>query len=263
MQEYTKDYYSILGVSQNSASQQIKSAYYKLAKKYHPDNGGDETKMKEINEAYEILGNIDKKAEYDIWYLQYYKTQYAEQNVKSDISTNQHAEQNAKSYENDYYDFKPHKLTDEEMEALFKMTQKKRDKKYNITKAIFIILKLTAYVVISILLNKKFNSNEYFLVVALIYSFITYLGMFTSAYINGNYNFGEESNPIMATLKMYIGVSVLIFIFHLLTKLIDNPTTKIILNKILLALLFVFLALLCFIIDIVKLILLLIDILTL
>lgn len=64
-----KDYYKILGVDKNSSSKEIKSAYRKLAKKYHPDlNGGDtkaQEKFKEINEAYEVLSDKDKKAKYD------------------------------------------------------------------------------------------------------------------------------------------------------------------------------------------------------
>lgn len=237
MQEFTKDYYSILGVSQKSASQQIKSAYYKLAKKHHPDNGGDETKMKEINEAYEILSDIDKKAEYDIWYTRHCAVEHTEQNEKADKSG--------------YY--QPHNLTDEEMEALFRTLQKKRNKKYNITKAVMLIIKLTAYIIISVKLNKKFNSNEYFFVAALIYSFVTYLGMFTSAYVNNEF-YDTKSNPLFDTIGMYIAVGVLYGIFYSLIRLIENSTVKSILNNVLAALLFVFLVVLCFIIDIIKLI---------
>jgi len=64
-----RDYYEILGVSKEATQDQIKKAYRKLAKKYHPDaNPGDkkaEEKFKEINEAYEVLGNEEKRKKYD------------------------------------------------------------------------------------------------------------------------------------------------------------------------------------------------------
>jgi molecular chaperone DnaJ len=60
-----KDYYQILGVSRSASSDEIRKAYHKLAHKYHPDKGGDEKKFKEINEAYQILSNKEKKAQYD------------------------------------------------------------------------------------------------------------------------------------------------------------------------------------------------------
>ncbi len=60
-----KDYYKILGVSRNASPEEIKRAYRKLAHKYHPDKGGDERKFKEINEAYQVLSNKEKRAQYD------------------------------------------------------------------------------------------------------------------------------------------------------------------------------------------------------
>lgn len=59
------DYYKILGVSSSATPEEIKKAYRKLAHKYHPDKGGDEKKFKEINEAYQILSDKDKKSQYD------------------------------------------------------------------------------------------------------------------------------------------------------------------------------------------------------
>lgn len=65
----TKDYYKILDISEFSTSDEIKSAYRKLARKWHPDVAGSSesviTRFKEINEAYEILSNNSKKADYD------------------------------------------------------------------------------------------------------------------------------------------------------------------------------------------------------
>ena len=60
-----KDYYQILGVSRDASPEEIKKAYRKLAHKYHPDKGGDEKKFKEINEAYQVLSNKERRAQYD------------------------------------------------------------------------------------------------------------------------------------------------------------------------------------------------------
>ena len=64
-----RDYYEVLGIGKNATDAEIKSAYRKLAKKYHPDlNPGNkeaEEKFKEVNEAYEVLSDETKKAKYD------------------------------------------------------------------------------------------------------------------------------------------------------------------------------------------------------
>ena len=60
------DYYETLGVSKSASDDEIKKAFRKLAVKYHPDKeGGDETKFKEINEAYEVLKDKQKRGRYD------------------------------------------------------------------------------------------------------------------------------------------------------------------------------------------------------
>ena len=64
-----RDYYETLGVSKNASQEEIKSAFRKLARKYHPDTAKDkksaEEKFKEINEAYEVLSDPEKRKKYD------------------------------------------------------------------------------------------------------------------------------------------------------------------------------------------------------
>lgn len=63
-----KDYYQILGVDRSASEDEIKSAFRKLAQKYHPDKkGGDEAKFKEASEAYAVLGDKKRRAEYDAY----------------------------------------------------------------------------------------------------------------------------------------------------------------------------------------------------
>lgn len=62
----SKNYYEILGVPKSASDDEIKRAYRKLAHEYHPDKTrGDDKKFKEINEAYQILGNREKREQYD------------------------------------------------------------------------------------------------------------------------------------------------------------------------------------------------------
>jgi molecular chaperone DnaJ len=61
-----RDYYEILGINRDASVEDIKKAYRKLAHQHHPDkNAGDDRKFKEINEAYQILSNQDKRRQYD------------------------------------------------------------------------------------------------------------------------------------------------------------------------------------------------------
>jgi molecular chaperone DnaJ len=62
----SKDYYKILGVEKTASAEEIKKSFRKLAHQHHPDKpGGDEKKFKEINEAYQVLGDVEKRKKYE------------------------------------------------------------------------------------------------------------------------------------------------------------------------------------------------------
>ena len=69
MADNKRDYYEVLGLKKGASDDQIKKAYRQMAKKYHPDlNPGDkkaEAAFKEVNEAYSVLSDPEKKARYD------------------------------------------------------------------------------------------------------------------------------------------------------------------------------------------------------
>jgi curved DNA-binding protein len=67
----TTNYYELLGVKKDASADEIKKAFRKLARKHHPDAGGDEEKFKQINEAYEVLSDSEKRTQYD-QYGQYF-----------------------------------------------------------------------------------------------------------------------------------------------------------------------------------------------
>ncbi len=60
-----KEYYSILGVPKTASADEIKKAFRRLAHEHHPDKGGNEQKFKDVNEAYQVLGDAQKRATYD------------------------------------------------------------------------------------------------------------------------------------------------------------------------------------------------------
>ncbi len=107
-----KDYYKILGVSKNASDAEIKKAYRKLARKYHPDvNPNDkeaEKKFKEINEANEVLGNPENRKKYDK-YGEHWK--HAEEYEKAQQHQKQYQHAGGQQYysggftEDDFSDF--------------------------------------------------------------------------------------------------------------------------------------------------------------
>ncbi|MCI0478971.1 DnaJ domain-containing protein, partial [Candidatus Uhrbacteria bacterium] len=60
-----KDYYSILGVPKDASPDDVKKAFRRLAHEHHPDKGGDAQKFKDVNEAYQVLGDPQKRAQFD------------------------------------------------------------------------------------------------------------------------------------------------------------------------------------------------------
>lgn len=80
----TKDYYGVLGVGKGSSSEEIKKAYKKLALKYHPDRNkeaGAEDKFKEISEAYAVLSDDQKKAQYDQFGHDAFHGKYSQEDI--------------------------------------------------------------------------------------------------------------------------------------------------------------------------------------
>lgn len=62
-----KNYYEILGVSEDASAEEIKKAFKKAAVKHHPDRWGDKNKFQEVNEAYQVIGDEKKKSQYDAY----------------------------------------------------------------------------------------------------------------------------------------------------------------------------------------------------
>ena len=60
-----RDYYEVLGVAKGASADELKKAFHRAAVQHHPDKGGDEAKFKELNEAYEVLSNSEKRQRYD------------------------------------------------------------------------------------------------------------------------------------------------------------------------------------------------------
>lgn len=102
----TKDYYKILGIQEFDSAENIKSAYRKLARKWHPDIAGNSQdvilKFKEINEAYEVLSNSVKRSEYDRARRFYsYAKEGADSRKTSQTETSKKTKNNATNPKND------------------------------------------------------------------------------------------------------------------------------------------------------------------
>ncbi len=84
-----KDYYTVLGIPKNASQEEIKKAYRELAMKFHPDRNKDkgaEEKFKEINEAYAVLSNDEKRKQYDTYGPDQFNQRYTEQDIFKDFN---------------------------------------------------------------------------------------------------------------------------------------------------------------------------------
>jgi curved DNA-binding protein len=81
----TKDYYNVLGVSKNASDEELKRAYRKLAMKYHPDKNPNkkeaEERFKEINEAYAVLSDKEKRKQYDAFGAEGFRQRFSQEDI--------------------------------------------------------------------------------------------------------------------------------------------------------------------------------------
>lgn len=216
--------YEILEVSENASEEIIEKAYKVLAKKYHPDLQGAsekqvaEEKMKKINEAYDVLGNADKRKEYDEQLRQereaekarYYQEQnFQAESVQKNYSasyTNNTSNENQQvyNYEEDKLKYQE-KLREEEAEQR-KIMQEKLNKEYE--NAYYNYLKSLGYKVKH--KWKKENFIDLLIVLAIMAVLVTALWFIPPSH-DWMVNF-YESNPIFKTIIDII-VSIVTGIF--------------------------------------------------
>lgn len=136
------EYYNELGVAPSADMKEIKSAYRKLAKKYHPDlNPGDkkaEEKLKKINVAYDVLSDFSKRAEYD------YFGQQAEKAMQEDIKRQQEAQ--SPVYKKNQYN------TEKQTETTFRKTKPQKETTWRVLIARQLIVLLVAALYIAFLM---------------------------------------------------------------------------------------------------------------
>lgn len=122
------DYYEVLGVSIEATPEEIKKAYRKMAKLYHPDvNNGEDTVFKQINEAYDILGNENNKKKYDEEYNKRKNGEYTEPEEEVEVNYEDVKKHYTKEEQKFAEKLAFKKLVDEELEKVNLVLESKND----------------------------------------------------------------------------------------------------------------------------------------
>ena len=220
-----KTLYEVLEVSENASAEIIEKAYKVLAKKYHPDlqSPGDkqnaENKMKQINEAYEILGNEEKRREYDRQLQQEREEAKIEQEERLKNQTqNDFYNANSNNYNNSEREIYEDKLQKEE-ELQRKEMQEKLDKEYE--NAYYDYLKSLGYKVKHRWAKENFKD---ILIVIIIMAIIITALWFIPPSHDWIVNFYEQNPIIKAIVDIVIGIIAGIFsgIWRFITGLFSH-----------------------------------------